>query len=201
MTVVIYTDCKIDMDQGVDHHHELYLLKIITMTLIIKLWSYVMKHIKIFFLAIILILPVQTTFANDNSAPYQAKDGKVDPATFVGWGVFHEACVSCHGVGGEGTAVGANLTGIANRLSLEQFRLRVLHKKVMRFTADDWRTMEQALFEEIVRQQKRDQGELANMPRWEYNPMVKEQVENLYRYLKARADGAIGPGKPGVLKD
>ena len=71
----------------------------------------------------------------------------------------------------------------------------------MRFTADDWRTMEQALFEEIIRQEKRDQGELANMPRWEYNPMVKEHIKNLYRYLKARADGAIGPDKPGLLKD
>ena len=77
----------------------------------------------------------------------------------------------------------------------------MLHRKILRFTGDDWRLMEQALMEEIVKQEKRDEGELATMPRWEYNPVVKEHVQNIYRYLKARADGVIGPGKPGILKE
>ncbi len=160
-----------------------------------------MDLLKKLFNTLILLLVAQTVYADSHSEFYQAKDGKVDAATFVGWNAYNQACVSCHGVGAVGTAVGADLTEVANKLSPEQFRLRVLHRKVMRYTADDWRTMEQAMFEEIIRQEKRDSGELARMPRWEYNPIVTDHVDNIYRYLKARADGAIGPDKPGILKE
>ncbi|MFT5350535.1 MAG: hypothetical protein ACI909_003586 [Planctomycetota bacterium] len=57
------------------------------------------------------------------------------------------------------------------------------------------------MFEEILKQEHRDQGELANMPRWEYNPLVSKYVQNIYRYLKARSDGVIGPDKPELLDE
>ena len=147
------------------------------------------------------------TFSNDDlmttgkdGSFYMAEDGKVDPATFVGWSAYNHACVGCHGVGAVGTEAGADLTEVADKMSPEQFRLRVLHKNVLRFTSDDWRAMEQSMMEEIIKQEKRDSGELADMPRWEYNQFVQVHVNNIYRYLKARADGAIGPDKPGILK-
>ena len=115
--------------------------------------------------------------------------------------MYHNTCVGCHGVGGVGSEIAPDLTERVKILSSEQFRLKVLHTTIVRFTADDWRNMEDAMFEEIVKQQQRDKGELATMPRWEYNPTVKEYVQNIYRYLKARADGVIGPGKPGLLKE
>ena len=34
---------------------------------------------------------------------YWVEDGKVDASTFIGWSLFHYACVGCHGVGGVGT--------------------------------------------------------------------------------------------------
>ena len=160
-----------------------------------------MKYVTIFIQLLFLSLLGQSAFANGDSEFYKAKDGNVDPATFIGWSAFHNTCVSCHGVGATGTEAGPDLTEITDRLSPAQFRLRVLHRKVLRFTSDDWRAMEQALYEEIIKQEKRDQGELAKMPRWEYNPVVTEYVDNIYRYLKARADGAIGPDKPGILKE
>lgn len=76
-----------------------------------------------------------------------------------------------------------------------------MHTTIVRFTGDDWRNMEQALFEEITKQERRDTGELATMPRWKHNPAVKAHVYNIYRYLKARADGVIGADKPGILKE
>lgn len=159
--------------------------------------------IPVFFL---FTLASQWSIANEhksselNTEHYQVMDNKVDPATFIGWSVFHNSCVSCHGVGAVGSADAPDLLEAADRFSPEQFKLKVLHKKIVKFTGDDWRNMEQAMFEEIAKQQNREQGDLANMPRWEHNPAVKDNVNNIYRYLKARADGAIGPEKPGVLK-
>lgn len=57
------------------------------------------------------------------------------------------------------------------------------------------------MFEEILKQEQRDRGELANMPPWDNNPVIKENVHNIYRYLKARSDNVIGPNKPGLLKE
>jgi len=39
------------------------------------------------------------------------------------------------------------------------------------------------------------------MPRWENNPIIKDHLQNNYSFLKARADGAIGTGKPEILKE
>jgi hypothetical protein len=39
------------------------------------------------------------------------------------------------------------------------------------------------------------------MPAWESNEGVEPHVLDIYAYLRARADGALGPGKPKVLDD
>lgn len=165
-----------------------------------------LNFIESFILFLLLALISLTVLANDKtpqekkSEYYQVIGNKVDPATFVGWNVYHNTCVRCHGVGGVGTESAPDLTVSADRLSPAQFRIKVLHKTIVKFTSDDWRSMEQAMFEEIAKQEKRDKGEIDTMPRWEYNPSVNENVHNIYRYLKARADDAIGPDKPGIIK-
>ena len=152
-----------------------------------------------------MLLASQATYANGESALeseyYTVENGKVDPATFIGWSVYHQVCVGCHGVGAVGSELAPNLTESIQRLSPAEFRIKVLHQYAINFTTDDWRDMEQAMFEEIRKQEHRDKGELEDMPRWENNPIVKENVENVYRYLKARSDGAIGPDKPEILKN
>lgn len=132
---------------------------------------------------------------------YKVIDNKVDPETFIGWRVYHNVCVECHGVGGTGTDVAPDLTQSIKKLSPEEFRIKVLHTYAVRYTLDDWRTMEQAMYEEIIKQEQRDRGMLETMPRWQYNPAVRENIQNIYRYLRARSDGAIGDKKPGILKD
>ncbi|MFT5394921.1 MAG: mono/diheme cytochrome c family protein [Gammaproteobacteria bacterium] len=165
-----------------------------------------MNYIKPILHLLLLVSINQIALANEHGHQvvktdlYQVSHGKVDAATFIGWSMYHNACVNCHGVGGVGSDMAPDLTEIADRLSPEQFRLKVMHNTIVRFTGDDWRNMEQALFEEIAKQEKRDSGELETMPRWKHNPAVTANIKNIYRYLKARADGAIGTEKPGILK-
>lgn len=141
------------------------------------------------------------TGAKSNSEYYRVIDNNVDPATFTGWRVYHNVCVECHGVGGSGTGVAPDLTQSIKQLTPAEFRIKVLHTYAVRYTLDDWRTMEQAMYEEIVKQEQRDRGMLETMPRWQYNPAVRGNIQNIYRYLKARSDGVIDQQKPGILKD
>lgn len=70
-------------------------------------------------------------------------------------------------------------------LTLKQFRLKVMHRKIVRFTNDDWLALEDSMFEEIQKQESRDKGEMQTMPRWMYNPIVKKNISSIYRYLRA----------------
>jgi hypothetical protein len=49
--------------------------------------------------------------------------------------------------------------------------------------------------EEVMKQQRGERGQVL-MPAWEANTKVKPHVIDLYAYLQARADGALGPGRP-----
>ena len=155
----------------------------------------------------ILLIITQTVFADNESSQkyeteyYRAENGKIDPDTFLGYNVYHHVCVACHGVGGVGTDLTPDLTESLDYLSPVQFEIKVLHKFAIIFSTDDWLNMEQAMFEEIVKRKQQEQSEMVDMPRWEYNPMVSRNVQNIYRYLKARSDGVIGTDKPGLLKD
>ncbi len=136
------------------------------------------------------------------TAPYyEAVNGEVDAQTFMGYNAYHNACVRCHGVGGSGTDIAPNLVESVSRLSPAKFRLKVLHAYAMKFTPNDWTQMENAMLEQIRKQQQRDSGELETMPKWKNNPMIKENVGNIYRYLKARADEVIGADKPGLIRE
>jgi hypothetical protein len=39
-------------------------------------------------------------------------------------------------------------------------------------------------------------GQVGVMPPWKDNPNVSKRYKELYAYLKARADGALPPGRP-----
>lgn len=160
-----------------------------------------MKYLNIITQIFLLVSLSQIALANDSSQNFQAEDGKVDPATFIGYTTFNSVCVGCHGVGAVGTEVAPDLTTASmDRLSPEQFRLKVMHRTIVKFTTDDWLNMEESMYKEIAKQESRKTGALESMPRWQHNPMVTRNVDNIYRYLKARSANAIGPGKPGILK-
>jgi mono/diheme cytochrome c family protein len=128
---------------------------------------------------------------------YWVEDGKVDASTFIGWSLFHYACVGCHGVGGVGTELAPNLTENISGLTPAEFRTKVFHRYSI--PIGDRTDMTNAIMAEVQKDQKRDSGELEKMPKWKNNPIIKAHVLNIYGYLKARHDGVIGEEKPELM--
>ena len=128
---------------------------------------------------------------------YWIEDGKVDASTFIGWSLFHYACVGCHGVGGVGTELAPDLTESLSGLSPAKFRIKVFHRYSI--SVGDRTDMINAIMAEVRKDEKRDSGELERMPKWKNNPIIRTHVLNIYGYLKARHDGVIGPEKPELM--
>lgn len=129
--------------------------------------------------------------------PYRVVDGKVDESTFLGWRDFHSACHACHGVDAVGTSVAPNLVERVKQLSARDFSVKVLTSYRLVFPSgevrgDDPTAVRSQFLEEVLR---RERGDLI-MPAWEGDPNVRPHVLDLYAYLRARADGVLGPEKP-----
>lgn len=55
-----------------------------------------------------------------------------------------------------------------------------------------------ALLEEVMKRERSARGQPL-MPAWDAHASVPPHVLDLYAYLSARADGGLGPGRPGLL--
>jgi hypothetical protein len=135
-------------------------------------------------------------------APYRVVNGKVDESTFLGWRAFHSACHACHGVDAVGTSVAPSLVERVKQLSARDFSVKVLTSYRLVFpsgevSGDDPTAVRSEFLEEILR---RERGDLI-MPAWEGDRNVRPHVLDLYAYLRARADGALGPGRPQRIAD
>jgi mono/diheme cytochrome c family protein len=99
--------------------------------------------------------------------PYKVVEGyKVDPATMKGFRAWRAAaCDRCHGANQEGL-VGPSLVASLKTLSKEEFV-------------------------KTVRDGRLEKG----MQSFGTSPVVMENIDNLYAYLKGRADGAITRAK------
>jgi methanol metabolism-related c-type cytochrome len=109
-----------------------------------------------------------------DAKPYKiAKDGTVDWATFNGYRRFNSICETCHGFDGEGSSFGPRLV-------------------------DSLKTMSHDQFVEVVTNGKQDvnTAQTLKMPGFGTNPNVMCYIEDIYTYLKARADGVVGRGRP-----
>ena len=129
--------------------------------------------------------------------PYQIVGGKVDSATYRGWQVYHSSCHTCHGVDATGTTVAPSLVERLQYLSEHDFAIKVItsYRIVLdsqSAQADDSTAVREAMAAEVM---KREHGELV-MPAWQNDPTVRPHLIDLYAYLKARSDGALGTGKP-----
>jgi hypothetical protein len=98
---------------------------------------------------------------------YQVQDGnKVDAKTLQGWKTWRAlACERCHGAEQEGL-VGPALVESLKVLTKEQF-----HDTIMNGRPEK------------------------GMPPFNGSPMVNQNWEGLYAYLKGRSDGQIKPGR------
>lgn len=135
-------------------------------------------------------------------APYRVVDGKVDESTFLGWRAYHSTCHGCHGVDATGTSVAPNLVVAVGSMTSRDFSTKVLtrYRIVIGFddiSGDDQTALRAAIMEQVMR---RESGELM-MPAWGDDPNIQPHVLDLYAYLRARADGALGPGRPEQIPE
>ena len=149
-------------------------------------------------------LMADLSFAADpQPGSYKAIGGKVDQNTFEGWRVFHSACHVCHGTGATGTDIAPSLLPRMQSMTLQEFAERVLVRYRLLYPGDSRAAVNptqsrQAVIEEVMTRKRGPKGRI-NMPGWERDEEINAHILDLYAYLSARADGMIGPAKPGIL--
>ena len=137
-----------------------------------------------------------------DALPYSVENGAVDESTYLGWRIFHSTCHGCHGVDATGTSVAPDLTERVKKLSSRDFSIKVLSRYRITMSAeaaagDDQTEMRAAFLEQVLR---RERGEVL-MPAWDQDLNVRPHVLDIYAYLRARADGALGQGRPQRQSD
>lgn len=110
------------------------------------------------------------TFAPSPEQPYYFEDGKVDFGTYNGFRRYHADCHVCHGPAGMGSSYAPALMDSLKVMSWGDFVNVVVGGR----TGLDNRVM----------------------PSFAQNVDVIKNLSDIYAYLKARADGVIGPARP-----
>lgn len=129
-------------------------------------------------------------------AVYTIENGQVDNKTFVGWRLFNSTCFVCHGQNATGTDIAPNLLTRLEGMSERKFRKTVLHRYFARVNLDD---PDRRL--EFLNQVAGEQGVTGfKMPTWSDDPNIRPHISDLYAYLKARSDGALGEGRPEQME-
>ncbi len=154
----------------------------------------------VFFLTLV---DAEAAAADPTPGSYHVVGNKVDPGTYLGWKAYHTTCYSCHGVDALGTDVAPSLVERVKLLSPREFAFKVLTRYRIVVpsseTGDDQTAIRDAIIDEVQKQERGKRGEIL-MPPWENNTTVKPHILDLYAYLSARADGALAPGRPKLLR-
>ena len=117
--------------------------------------------------------PQQMATAQDEK-PYQvAADGTVGWPVFSGFRRYNSVCHTCHGPDGVGSTFAPALVEPMKDMNYEQFAEVVVNGRENVSTA-------------VQRK----------MPGFGLDPNVMCYLEDIYAYLKARADGVVGRGRP-----
>jgi methanol metabolism-related c-type cytochrome len=111
------------------------------------------------------------SYADD--APYTVKDGKVDKGTYNGYRRYSDSCLRCHGPDGSGSSYAPDLTESLKRMSKEDVQNTIVNGRKNVTTS-----------QENV------------MPAFGEVEDVVLYLDDIYGYLKARSDGALGRGRP-----
>jgi mono/diheme cytochrome c family protein len=102
---------------------------------------------------------------------YQVVDGKVDARTYNGFRRYHAVCNHCHGPDGTGSTFGPSLVDKLTDVNA---------------------------FRRVVREGQRNGTSI--MKGFAKDPNVSPYIDDIYAYLQARADGALGRGRPTKLE-
>jgi mono/diheme cytochrome c family protein len=103
--------------------------------------------------------------------PYRVIDGKVDGHTYNGYRRYHAGCNHCHGPDGLGSSFGPSLVDVP---------------------------LEAAAFRKIVLEGRINGNSV--MKGFAADGNVEPYVDDIYAYVRARADGALGRGRPARLQ-
>jgi mono/diheme cytochrome c family protein len=101
---------------------------------------------------------------------YRIVDGKVDARTYNGFRRYHAVCNHCHGPDGSGSTFGPAL--VDRLVDIDGFR-------------------------RIVREGTRNGASV--MKGFAGDPNIAPYIDDIYAYLQARADGALGRGRPSRI--
>jgi methanol metabolism-related c-type cytochrome len=110
---------------------------------------------------------------DEEEKPYSITDGKVDQATYNGWRRYHASCHTCHGPDGLGSSYAPNLVDSLKVISYDEFAEVVINGR-----------------------QNVNTGQQSVMPAFGEVMDVATYLDDIYAYLEARADGALGRGRP-----
>jgi methanol metabolism-related c-type cytochrome len=122
--------------------------------------------------------PARAQGNQPSDKPYTVVDGKVDKKTFNGWRRYTESCMRCHGPDGAGSSYAPSLVDSAQHMSKDQFEDVVING----------RTNVSAASENV-------------MPPFGEVEDVVLYLDDIWAYLKARADGVLGRGRPPRIGD
>lgn len=111
--------------------------------------------------------------AQDEEKPYSIVNGKVDKGTYNGWRRYHSSCHTCHGPDGLGSSYAPSLVDSLKTMSYEDFTEVVINGR------ENVSTSQQNV-----------------MPAFGTVMDVATYIDDIYAYLKARSDGALGRGRP-----
>ena len=127
------------------------------------------------YLPVLAVAFLTSTVGHAGDEPaYVVEDGLVDKATYNGYRRFHGTCHACHGQDALGSSFAPSLV-------------------------DSLKTVDYELFVKTVtegRQAKNASGAVSAMPTFGNDANVMKHLEDLYRYIKARSDGALPAGRP-----
>ena len=114
----------------------------------------------------------------EEEKPYRVENGRVDKETFNGYRRYGNSCLQCHGPDGSGSSYAPNLTESLKHMTREQFNETVINGR-----------------------QNVTQTQQNVMPSFGQVEDVVLYLDDIYAYLKARSDGALGRGRPQRMEN
>ncbi|SDM25710.1 Cytochrome C oxidase, cbb3-type, subunit III [Franzmannia pantelleriensis] len=105
---------------------------------------------------------------------YLVEDGKVDPDTYDGYIAYTRSCQACHGPDGLGSSFAPNLVRASERRDFAEFARTIAGGREVQ------------------------PGQV--MPAFADDPYVLGNLENIYSYMRGRAAGDIGRGRPQIIE-
>jgi methanol metabolism-related c-type cytochrome len=111
--------------------------------------------------------------AEDEPKPYKIENGRVDQGTYNGYRRYGESCLRCHGPDGAGSSYAPALTDSLKHLDHDQFAQIVINGRQNVTTSSN-----------------------NVMPAFGTSEDVVNYLDDIYAYLEARSDGALGRGRP-----